>query len=75
MSDLVERLRCSTSNIGLVHEAAARIEALEAALRNILEARDDNQPAALNMPDLEYARSIIRIIHGHARDVLASGAK
>jgi hypothetical protein len=55
--------------------ALKRIEALEAALRNILEARDDNQPAALNMPDLQYARAIIRIIHRHARDVLASGTK
>jgi hypothetical protein len=36
MNDLVKRLRGSTINIGLVHEAADRIEVLSAALRDVI---------------------------------------
>lgn len=40
------------------------------ALENILAMHDGNQPAALSMPDLEYARRTIRNIHREARAAL-----
>lgn len=58
----------------LTYGGACELKRLREALQNILEARDDNQPAALNMPDLEYARSIIKIIHRTARGALGDAA-
>jgi hypothetical protein len=46
----------------------ARLARAENALRNILAMHDGNQPAALNLPDLEYARRVIRNIHAEARN-------
>jgi hypothetical protein len=68
ISDLTADLRKLQD---IIDNQADRILDLRGALQNILEARDDNQPAALNMPDLEYARSIIKIIHREARRALA----
>lgn len=63
-----------------LREANNRAEAAEAVLRNWREAleeiaatHDGNQPAALNMPELDYARHTIRQMNQVARKALAGG--
>lgn len=50
----------------------ASAEALVKALEDILTMHDRNQPAALNMPDLDYARRTIMSIHIRAKDALVA---
>lgn len=50
---------------------ADEIERLTGVLETILMMHDGNQPAALGMPDLEYARRTIRNIHLEAHAALS----
>jgi hypothetical protein len=45
---------------------------LAEALDNILYMHDGNQSPAMNMPDVDYARFIIRKIHNESRAALAT---
>lgn len=62
------------SELDLVYDqllaAQKTVRALRSALETILMIHDGNQPPALNMPDLDYARRTIRDIHFRARDAL-----
>jgi hypothetical protein len=52
-------------------EAEEKIRRLVEALEEIQCRHDGNQPPALNMPELDYARRVIREIHRIAQDALA----
>lgn len=48
----------------------AEVTRLREALDDILRQHDGNQSPAMNMPDLDYARMVIRSIHYTARTAL-----
>jgi dTDP-4-dehydrorhamnose reductase len=68
MSELVKRLRGSTINIRLVHEAADRIEALEAARAVDLQTCADQLEQ--NTATMDIARARIEALEKALRDVI-----
>lgn len=55
---------------GIIKELEAKNAALREAMEEILCQHDGNQSPAMNMPDLDYARFVIRQIHNTARAAL-----
>lgn len=55
----------------LTRTPSAHEAKLVEALKDILMMHDGNQPAALNMPELDYARRTIDTIHARVRQAIA----
>lgn len=58
--------------VGDVTPPNEHVKTLVEALRKIRETHADNQSPALNMPDADYCRRIIRDMHRIAKEALAS---